>query len=445
MVRRLLAALALVTVAMTVGIDPPLGAREGGEVTGEQGAPSYGSTRAQEVAGRMVALAATPTGLGYWQVADNGDVYPFGDARFAGSPGGAALNRPIVGMAPSPTGLGYWLAASDGGIFSYGDAGFHGSTGAMPLNQPIVGMAPTPSGRGYWLVASDGGIFSFGDAGFFGSTGGMRLQRPIVGMAPTPSGRGYWLVASDGGIFSFGDAGFFGSGGAAGIEDAVALAPTVTGAGYWLATATGRVLAFGDAPDPGLPGGGCRDQPVVALATRRSGGFWLGSGPFPPATIGSRAHPLDAIAAESANIALVLRVRQGCQPNAVPTRGRLSSPLPGNRTTSSFGTRTHPVFGRSQFHTGDDLAGGSAILAPADGTVVQVADRFGYGLTTVVDHGDGVGTVFAHQAAVDVRPGDRVTRGQQIGTVGRSGTANGNNLHFEVRVHGVPTDPTAWL
>ncbi|MCZ7525889.1 MAG: hypothetical protein M5U14_05550 [Acidimicrobiia bacterium] len=60
-------------------------------------------------------------------------------------------------MAPTPTGLGYWLVAEDGGIFAFGDAGFHGSTGAIALNQPIVGMTPSPSGQGYWLVASDGG------------------------------------------------------------------------------------------------------------------------------------------------------------------------------------------------------------------------------------------------------------------------------------------------
>lgn len=92
-----------------------------------------------------------------------------------------------------------------------------------------------------------------------------------------------------------------------------------------------------------------------------------------------------------------------------------------------------------------DLAGGSAILAAGDGLVVQVAQRQGFGITTLVEHGDGTATVYAHQAAVDVRPGDRVARGQRIGTVGRSGYATGNHLHFEVRVHGAPSDPALWL
>jgi hypothetical protein len=123
-------------------------------------------------------------GTGYWLVASDGGIFSFGAARFYGSTGSIALNKPIVGMAATPTGQGYWLVASDGGIFSFGAARFYGSTGSMTLNKPIVGMAATPTGAGYWLVASDGGIFSFGAARFYGSTGSMTLNKPIVGMAP---------------------------------------------------------------------------------------------------------------------------------------------------------------------------------------------------------------------------------------------------------------------
>jgi len=76
-----------------------------------------------------------------------------------GSTGAMRLNQPVVGMASTPSGLGYWLVARDGGIFPFGDAGGHGSTGAIRLNEPMVGMASTFDGRGYWLVAGDGGIF----------------------------------------------------------------------------------------------------------------------------------------------------------------------------------------------------------------------------------------------------------------------------------------------
>lgn len=75
---------------------------------------------------------------------------------------------------------------------------------------------------------------------------------------------------------------------------------------------------------------------------------------------------------------------------------------------------------------------------------MQVAVRQGYGLTTIVDHGDGVGTVYAHQERVSVGVGQRVSTGQVIGTVGSSGYATGPHLHWEVRVHGEPTDPRSW-
>ncbi len=126
-------------------------------------------------------------------------------------PAPARLNQPIVGMAAVPGGGGYWEVAADGGIFSFGDARFYGSMGGTPLNQPIVGMAAVPGGGGYWEVAADGGIFSFGTAHFYGSMGGHPLNQPIVGMAAVPGGGGYWEVAADGGIFSFGTARFYGA------------------------------------------------------------------------------------------------------------------------------------------------------------------------------------------------------------------------------------------
>ncbi|MDA8044914.1 MAG: hypothetical protein M0Z30_06710, partial [Actinomycetota bacterium] len=154
----------------------------------------------------VTAIAATPSGRGYWLAGADGGVFAYGDATFHGSVGSAALARPVVGLAATPSGQGYWLAGADGGVFAYGDAGFHGSTGDRALSAPIVGIAATPSGDGYWLVAADGGVFAYGDAGFFGSIGGTHLSQRIVAMAPTADGRGYWLAGADGGVFAFGDA-----------------------------------------------------------------------------------------------------------------------------------------------------------------------------------------------------------------------------------------------
>jgi GH25 family lysozyme M1 (1,4-beta-N-acetylmuramidase) len=75
---------------------------------------------------------------------------------------------PCVAIAATKTGQGYYQVGADGGVFCYGDAQFYGSMGGKPLQAPVVGMQVTPSGGGYWLVSADYGIFAFGDAPFFG-------------------------------------------------------------------------------------------------------------------------------------------------------------------------------------------------------------------------------------------------------------------------------------
>ncbi len=224
-----------------------------------------------------VALAATPTGQGYWIADSAGHVYPSGNARFFGDLTGVALAEPVVGVAASPTGGGYWMVAADGGVFSFGDAGFHGSAGGTALNEPVVGMAVTPDGGGYWLVAGDGGVFSYGDAAFYGSAGSVNLNKPVVGIAGTATGKGYWLVASDGGIFSYGDAAFYGSAGSMTLnKPIVGMARTETGAGYWLVASDGGIFSYGDAAFYGSAGSTKLNQPMVAMSTTPDGkGYWM--------------------------------------------------------------------------------------------------------------------------------------------------------------------------
>jgi len=230
-----------------------IGSKGNVTVTGDTFAADVGLksdwfTTATGLGAAGVAMAATPSGGGYWVAAANGAVDAFGNAAYFGSEEGLALKQPIVGMAATPDGNGYWLVASDGGIFTFGDAHFFGSTGGLRLKKPIVGMAATPDGNGYWLVASDGGVFTFGDAHFYGSTGNLRLKAPVVGMAGVPGGQGYWLVASDGGVFSFGTGRFHGSTGSLSlVKPVVGMASTVDGNGYWLAAADGGLFTFGDA------------------------------------------------------------------------------------------------------------------------------------------------------------------------------------------------------
>jgi peptidoglycan/xylan/chitin deacetylase (PgdA/CDA1 family) len=211
----------------------------------------------------VIAVAATPTGHGYWLATLDGQIFALGDARNYGGMAGAHLNEPIVGFAATVTGRGYWLVGADGGVFSFGDARFYGSTGGMRLNQPVVAVTAAPTGRGYWLVARDGGVFTFGDAHFYGSTGAMRLNAPVATMGATLNGRGYWLLGRDGGVFTFGAAAFHGS--AVGTMSlAVGLVSTRTGRGYWIVSSSDQIRAFGDAAALTAP---ATASPVVGMAS----------------------------------------------------------------------------------------------------------------------------------------------------------------------------------
>jgi hypothetical protein len=154
------------------------------------------------------SLSRTPSGRGLWVFTDRGRVLTLGDARSYGDMSDTPLNSPVLDSVATPTGLGYYMVASDGGVFAFGDARFHGSMGGERLNAPVQALVPTADGGGYWLVASDGGVFAF-DAPFRGSMGGTRLNRPITGMVPYADG--YLMVAEDGGIFTFSSGPFLGS------------------------------------------------------------------------------------------------------------------------------------------------------------------------------------------------------------------------------------------
>ncbi len=237
----------------------------------------------EKSSGSVVGGAATPSGLGYWEVTDQGGLTAYGDARWYGDTYGTTLNDGVVGMAATPDGLGYWLLGGDGGVFSYGDAAFYGSTGNIHLNEPAIGMASTPAGRGYWFVASDGGIFAYGDATFYGSMGGRPLNQPIVGMAVDPATGGYWLVAADGGIFSFGPGTpFFGSTGNLHLaQPIVGMEATSDGGGYRFVASDGGVFCYGDAAFSGSLGGTGIDD-VVGIAPYQVTGYWILPGGYEP-------------------------------------------------------------------------------------------------------------------------------------------------------------------
>lgn len=122
--------------------------------------------------------------------------------------------------------------------------------------------------------------------------------------------------------------------------------------------------------------------------------------------------------------------------------GALSLPAAAP-VTSSFGTRRSYNGGAyDRFHTGTDFGGppGSPIYAPADGRVVLIQTLSIYGLFTVIDHGWGVYTAYAHQSETAVQMGQEVSTGDVIGAIGNSGRSSGPHLHWEVWVNGVEVD-----
>lgn len=117
------------------------------------------------------------------------------------------------------------------------------------------------------------------------------------------------------------------------------------------------------------------------------------------------------------------------------------------RQTSGFGMRRHPLTGRSTMHNGLDWAGprGTPIVASADGVVKSAGRDGGYGNLVVIQHAFGIETYYAHLSTIDVRPGQRVSRGQKIGGMGTTGASTGVHLHYEVRINGRAVNPITYV
>jgi murein DD-endopeptidase MepM/ murein hydrolase activator NlpD len=115
--------------------------------------------------------------------------------------------------------------------------------------------------------------------------------------------------------------------------------------------------------------------------------------------------------------------------------------------TSEFGRRTNPFGGRSEFHTAIDIATklGAPIKAPADGIVANVEKRPDMGLMIQIEHGRGIGTLYAHLFRSAVSKGQVVKRGEVIGYVGNSGRSTGAHLHYSVSLNGVYVNPRKYL
>lgn len=129
-------------------------------------------------------------------------------------------------------------------------------------------------------------------------------------------------------------------------------------------------------------------------------------------------------------------------PYSGPGVARLSWPLQGP-LTSRFGVSR----GRSSHHAGLDIDGekGDPIHAAAAGRVLEAGRGGRYGNYVLIDHGEGLQTLYAHASRLLVKRGQRVVVGDEIALVGQSGNARGTHLHFEVRRNGRTVDPLPYL
>lgn len=117
------------------------------------------------------------------------------------------------------------------------------------------------------------------------------------------------------------------------------------------------------------------------------------------------------------------------------------------RVSDDYGMRIHPTLGVEQFHNGVDFASpkGTAIYAAYDGMVVAAAYSATMGNYVMIDHGDGLYTIYMHASALYVGKGDAVARGGTIAAVGSTGRSTGNHLHFSVRLNGSYVSPWGYL
>jgi murein DD-endopeptidase MepM/ murein hydrolase activator NlpD len=125
-------------------------------------------------------------------------------------------------------------------------------------------------------------------------------------------------------------------------------------------------------------------------------------------------------------------------PTIWPVRGHISR---------GFGKHTDPFTGQLRQHDGLDIVNrvGTAVVATADGKVIQKGWQNDYGWMVVIDHGYGYQTAYGHLDSIVANKGERVQRGQTIATLGNSGRSTGPHLHYEVRVNGSAVNPYRYI
>lgn len=134
------------------------------------------------------------------------------------------------------------------------------------------------------------------------------------------------------------------------------------------------------------------------------------------------------------------------QPSGGGGTGAMIWPVNGV-ITSPYGYRTHPIFGTTIYHSGIDIGVdyGTPVQAADGGTVVEAGWVSGYGYAVVIDHGNGLSTLYGHNQELAVSAGQSVSQGQVIAYAGSTGNSTGPHVHFEVRANGDPVDPQGYV
>lgn len=141
---------------------------------------------------------------------------------------------------------------------------------------------------------------------------------------------------------------------------------------------------------------------------------------------------------ETATVAVAKPHGLANKPTIWPTNGEV---------TSGFGWRQSPWGDGTEMHAGLDIANSldTPIVATADGEVVQSGWGEGYGNVVKIDHGNGIATMYGHNARLAVGVGQKVKKGQVIAYLGSTGRSTGPHVHYEIRVNENPVDPISYL
>lgn len=153
------------------------------------------------------------------------------------------------------------------------------------------------------------------------------------------------------------------------------------------------------------------------------------------------------LVATSQQIEQMLRRNQSSKGGSSHGSGAMMWPTDVREITSEYGWRTHPVFGTQRYHSGIDIGAdyGDSVRAADSGVVVHSDWLGGYGKAVIIDHGNGISSLYGHNSELLVSEGQQVRKGEIISRVGSTGYSTGPHLHFEVRQDGSPVSPMSYL